>query len=460
MRQGFGSLALAAAIAVVGLLAALLSTNFGGAASESDSLHPAAAAVIAGAVVWWASGWVAGRDSTLRLVLLVGFVAKLVGMVARYQVSVQLYGGLFDAGFYHASGQQVADWIAAEGFVPRSDPRVRFRAAETTNLAYSVGLLYWLVGARVVTAYVVAATMGYLGILATIRAGIEAVAQLADRRYAALLVFMPTIVYWPSSLGKEAWMLCWLGLGFLGVARLLGGRVSLASLVPLLVGFGAAAWVRPHVAALAGAALVAALVWPSGFRGSRMQQVAGLAVAAAALWFFLGAVLETFARFTDADSADLGAILEGATGQTSQGGSEFEAGSVSGPVSLLMALVTVFFRPFPWETSSLVQLATSLEGVALLALAFSARHRLAAVPACFGRSPYVRFVTIYSIGFAFAYASIGNFGILARQRAQLYPLLLLLLALPTRRQLTQSDFERGSRPDHPSRQVPVLTGPD
>ena len=37
---------------------------------------------------------------------------------------------------------------------------------------------------------------------------------------------------------------------------------------------------------------------------------------------------------------------------------------------------------------------------------------------------------VFSIGFIFAFASIGNFGILVRQRVQLYPFLLVLVAIP------------------------------
>ncbi len=424
--------ALAGGVIALGTAAALLATNLSFSSSDSTSLHPLAAAVLMAGVAIVAVRWVAGEDTSLTVILAAGFAAKMIGMLARYQVSIKVYGGLYDAAFYHDSASQVSEWMRAEGFVPRSDPRVSFRESGTTNLAYSLGLLYYVTGARVLTAYVVAASMGYLGMLAFVKAGIEAVPGLDRHRFAALVVFLPTLVYWPSSLGKEAWMLCWLGVGALGVARVCRGSFGFKSLLPLIIGIGAAGWVRPHIAALMIAALVAALLWPTGFKGNRLRPVLALALASVALVFALGAVLSTFSRFTEADNSDFGAILEGTTDQTTQGGSEFAAQPVSGPVSLARAVVTVVFRPFPWEAGSGVQLLTSLEGFGLLALAVWSQKRIAAVPRAFIDNAYVRFALIYTVGFAFAYASIGNFGILARQRAQLFPVFMLLFALQPR----------------------------
>jgi hypothetical protein len=48
----------------------------------------------------------------------------------------------------------------------------------------------------------------------------------------------------------------------------------------------------------------------------------------------------------------------------------------------------------------------------------------------FRRLPYVTFVVVYGLLFIVAFSSIGNFGILARERCQLLPFFLVLLAVP------------------------------
>jgi hypothetical protein len=46
------------------------------------------------------------------------------------------------------------------------------------------------------------------------------------------------------------------------------------------------------------------------------------------------------------------------------------------------------------------------------------------------RRPYVAFVVVFSLLFIYAFSSIANFGILARERTQLLPFFLVLLAIP------------------------------
>ena len=46
------------------------------------------------------------------------------------------------------------------------------------------------------------------------------------------------------------------------------------------------------------------------------------------------------------------------------------------------------------------------------------------------RQPYVVFCFVYTVLFIVAYSSYANFGLLARQRVQLYPLFLVLLSIP------------------------------
>jgi hypothetical protein len=73
---------------------------------------------------------------------------------------------------------------------------------------------------------------------------------------------------------------------------------------------------------------------------------------------------------------------------------------------------------------------TSVEGLALLALCVASLRRLVRLPVELFRRPYAACALVYVFAFIYAFSSIVNFGILARQRAQLLPILFVILCIP------------------------------
>ena len=61
-----------------------------------------------------------------------------------------------------------------------------------------------------------------------------------------LFFFIPSLLFWPSGIGKEAWMMFGLGLAAYGVAKVL--RVARGEASWLSTGLWLAGLVRPHVA--------------------------------------------------------------------------------------------------------------------------------------------------------------------------------------------------------------------
>ena len=118
---------------------------------------------------------------------------------------------------------------------------------------------------------------------------------------------------------------------------------------------------------------------------------------------------------------------------TSEGGSAFQTSSKGGLSSLPLGIVTLLFRPFPFEVHSPQGLFASLEGVVLLGLFVQSRRRLRHLVSLALRHTYLILVVVYSLIFIYAFSVISNFGIVSRQRAQLYPFFLVLLALPNPR---------------------------
>src|SRR5690606_28008494 len=109
------------------------------------------------------------------------------------------------------------------------------------------------------------------------------------RRYAVLLFFLPTMIYWPSSIGKEAWMIFTMGLATYGVALVLKHK----PLGYLTTGLGllGTAMVRPHVTVLIFMSLLFAyMLRRRSWRESRLGPV-GKFVGVAVLLVAGGLVL-------------------------------------------------------------------------------------------------------------------------------------------------------------------------
>ena len=80
-------------------------------------------------------------------------------------------------------------------------------------------------------------------------------------------------------------------------------------------------------------------------------------------------------------------------------------------------------------------LFASLEGVLLIVLFVRGRGRLKNVFKLGRRHAYIIFSLVYSLIFIYAFSAIGNFAIVGRQRAQLFPFVFVFLALPAAAQV-------------------------
>ncbi len=221
-----------------------------------------------------------------------------------------------------------------------------------------------------------------------------------------------------------------LGLSMYGVARLLAhlrGGLLLLALGMLVTGA-----VRPHVTVLIVLALaVSFLLLPSRTVTSMtpVVKVAGWLVLAAAAYLSIR-VAAHFLGVEDLSRDGFEAALTDAQEGTAQGGSAFGGAALSSPLGLPWAIVTVLFRPFPWEADNAQALAAALEGLLFMYLTW--RYRLSVMSSIrlIRRSPYVTWCLAYVLGYVVMFSGFSNFGILVRQRSLALPAFLVLLALP------------------------------
>jgi hypothetical protein len=274
--------------------------------------------------------------------------------------------------------------------------------------------------------------VGFWGTYLCYRAFVRAVPEGNHRTYGLLIFLWPSMLFWPSGIGKEAFMTGAIGLTVYGAARMFTrARLGFALLG---AGLGATALVRPHITLILFAAIAAGyLLRPAGPRAtvlSPFAKVCGVLILAAGSVVILQQA-QSFLQVDNLSAAGVNRVISDAQERTNEGGSTFEAEAVTSPMDMPRAAATVLFRPFPWEAHNPQALVSAAEGMFLLYLCWRNRARLRRLPIHL-KSSYPAFCVLYTTMFVFAFSTFGNFGILARERVQVLPFVLALVCLPLR----------------------------
>jgi len=294
------------------------------------------------------------------------------------------------------------------------------------------GGLYAITGPTLLGAYMVFTWAGFWGTYLCYRAFVRAVPTGNHRAYGLLIFFWPSMLFWPSGVGKEAFMTGAIGLTVYGAARVYTrARFGFAFLAAGLV---AATLVRPHITLILFGAIAAGYILrPAGPKAtvlSPFAKVTGILVLSVASLV----VMQQAASFLKVDNLDVtnvNKVISDTQERTDEGGSTFKAEPVTSPLDLPRAAATVLIRPFPWEAHNLQAMASAAEGLFLLYLFWHNRARVRRLPIHL-KSSYPSFCVLYTLMFVFAFSTFGNFGIIARERVQVLPFVLALVCLPLR----------------------------
>lgn len=379
--------------------------------------------VIPALVLLWAfiGRWMVAREDDAVVSRLVSWsiIAKLVAIAARYGSAVILYGGLADAARYDREGSAVAAsiWSGDVGSVAF--------AFGTRAMELITGVVFAVAGPSPLTGFVVFGLLAWLGQMLFLRAYEVWMGGERRRLYTALVLFAPTLLFWPASIGKESWMLLTLGMATLGIARFLKDR---SGLVLAVLGLTGAALVRPHMSVMLVAAAAGALVL-SGRESIRTStRVLGVVLVAGG-GLVLASQLQSFFRLESLSIDSLTGFTEEVDRRTSTGGSEFSNVLISNPLLFPLGFISTMLRPFPWEASNAQALLVSFEGLFIVFLAWRRRTSLRRIWTVVRGNAYAAYSFMFVIVFVVGFSNFNNFGLLARERAQVFPSLLLFLAL-------------------------------
>ena len=373
------------------------------------------------------------------------------GLALRFIACYYRFTHAADSATYHNAGIELAKSFRQFNFgVDTGSP-----VPGTGGMKLVAGVAEVFTNSNVFGTFLLFSFLGFVGCYLLYRAFVTALPDGDHRRYALLIFLWPTLVFWPSSIGKDCWMLLCLGIAAVGAARVLVRRRGGYGL--LVVGSLGGSLVRPHVSLLLLVAFGVALLVgrrqarPGAVTPGSIGKIAGLVVL-----LVLGAVLATrtadLLNANDISSVSVGTALSESSARTSQGGSAFVPADPQNPIGYAKAAVTVLFRPFPFETSGFEGIATSAEALFLILLTLASWKRLASIPRRLRSEPYVSLALAYTLMFIFAFGTIGNFGILARERSQLVPFLFVLLCVVPIPRVAKEKTKRApaARPTLPS----------
>lgn len=258
---------------------------------------------------------------------------------------------------------------------------------------------------------------GYIGLLAFDSSLRIATADKTRRvrALATLIVFMPSVSFWSSGIGKDALAFMAIGLALWATLdfRHRQWLMVLAVLIMLMV--------RPHIAGMLVLALAASFVLDPKVKLKTRLISGSMAIAGSVV---LVPLALSYATLDDASSAgDIQNYVNQRQGYNMEGGGGVDIASMSFP----MQLFTYLFRPVIFEARNVTSLAAALDNMLLLLMV------VLALSSYFRRRSYRLighriFMWLYVLMVWVVLATTtANLGIAVRQKWMFVPFLVFLL---------------------------------
>lgn len=294
------------------------------------------------------------------------------------------------------------------------DIEIKFGTAAVSFLSY---LFISLGNISILGLFLVFNIFGYIGLLAFDSSLRIATADKSKRvkMLASLIVFMPSVSFWSSALGKDALSFMAIGLSLWAAIdfRHRQGLMVLAVLVMLMV--------RPHIAGMMVLALAASFVLDPKVK-LKTRLISGSMAIAASVAIVPFAL--TYAGLGDASSAvDVEDYVNQRQGYNMEGGGGVDIASMSLP----MQLFTYLLRPVIFEASNVTSLAAALDNMLLLimmVLALSSYFKKRSFRLIGQRTFMWLYVLMAWVVLA---TTTANLGIAVRQKWMFVPFLVFLL---------------------------------
>ena len=338
--------------------------------------------------------------------------------------------------FYHG----IADWIryTHQGALLAPDFRhFNFTLAGANvrqivndgSVSIATGIVMTLVGSNELATFLVFSWLSFVGAILFYRAFTLTFSGADHRRYALMLFFLPSLIFWTADVSKESIMMLALGLSAYGAAKILSRRRG--GFVLVVPGVVIGVLVRPNEMLLMLAGFAVAMMVPTASRRQNLgglRRLAGLVFLAGLLALSAGLTL----RYLHGGSG--GSLSLQQTNANNQGsGLGFGSSGVPYSSNILTFprdVYEVLFNPLPYNSHGTGELVAAFENTVMLGLIVLSLRNLRIVPRAAFARPYLMLCTVYTAGFIYAFAALGNLGLIERERTMMFPFMLVLLAIP------------------------------
>ncbi len=375
---------------------------------------------------------VAQGDSyaNLRKVMRASLILHLVCAPLQILVTDRFYHGVADWVRYVNQGAALSYNLRAGDFTTSGTGIGKIIGDGATSIFG--GVIMTVVGPNKLAAFFVASFLSFVGSVFLYLAFKVTFPEANRGRYALLLFLFPSMLFWTADISKETGMLVGLGLAAYGVALILSGRAL--GYVYAIVGGALALVIRPDELVILAVAFALAMVVRGLFRQGRAFRPLRVAASVVVVVGFVVLTGTEAAHFVHAAGGNGLSGTLNQVGANNQGvGAGFGSSAVpysSNPLYYLRDVYTVLFDPPPFLAHSVTQLAAAAENTLILVVILLSFRQLRCLFRVSLQRPYVFVCLIYSVMFMYAFAALGNLGLITRERTLLLPFLFVLLCVP------------------------------
>jgi hypothetical protein len=228
------------------------------------------------------------------------------------------------------------------------------------------------------------------------------------------LLFLPSLHFWTSAVGKDAplfFAICLASWSALSLSRRCL-YFAFALLVMMLF--------RPHIALAAGIAAVVSTALDH--RSTGLARLL-LFVVAAVGTIYLATTVEATFHVNVADADSISSFFE----RQHQIGMENTAATGVKDAPYVIRLISLLFRPFFFDANGLLAIISSIENLIFLLIVFYFVRRRSLLKEAIRAVPGLRFAWIFGMGLTLLLAQVYyNVGLGARQKTMILPPLLAL----------------------------------